>query len=559
MAWHHVARIKNALGEYRFAPFPVDAYNGPAGATNTQYSVGGYRNSNSLEGTSDSFWEADSYQTNILSLDDLDMIGKFSLEEDDYDYNDYDHFVFGKAGGTGARLWVDVNNDATRSYNAKPFKYNSFTSSVQLLTLSSSFAANDTKQQRAFCYFGMIVNEETEEMYLVFIQCAFKWENAVGTPGYYDRCQCWFYVLDQGGKNGVKNLWDIFHDSYPGDEVDPYDPGGLSEGTDTGTGSFDGTSDGVSAPSGVGLNPALTGIVSQYVLDEHEMDQLASWLWDGGSVVDSLKRLFSNPIEAIMSVGILPYTPSDTESYNVAIGKIDPGVTGKLITKPMEQLDFGTVDITPYYGGALDFNPYTKIELVLPYCGVISLNPDEFMGHTLHLTYMVDSMSGDCVAFVSDENRVLQQVPGNLFLQIPLSARDFSSRTASTLAALATIAGGAAMAYATGGMTAPIAVGMGTSVAANAMNAKTHIQHVGTTGGAASYMSVQTPYLIITIPRQCLPEKQGAHQGYPLFVTQKLDDCTGFTKVYEIHLDGLSCTAAEADEIYNMLKGGVII
>lgn len=378
-----------------------------------------------------------------------------------------------------------------------------------------------------------------------------------------------YTISIQANSNSTRNslyrtLYPILSNNVPPTpptpSTDPYADGGYSTGTDTGTGTFDDTSESVGLPTTYSLSATAAGLISQYVLTEAELAAFGSWLWNGGSIFDDLKHFFQSPMEAIFSVGMLPFTPSDVTNYNVFVGTLDANVTGKLVGDTIEKIDMGTIDFDGYYGSALDYNPYTKIEIFLPYCGNFALNPDEVMGHTIGVEYYCDSLTGDCVAFIYDEERVLYQVKGNCFVQIPLAARDFSAQYASGLGSVGTIAAGlAAASVAKGGMTAPIAVGMGTSVAANAMNAKAHIARAGGVSGMAGFMSVQNPYVIMTIPNQCLPELQADHQGYPLFVTKALKEFSGFTKVYEIHLDGLDCTDAEMKEIYELLKGGVIL
>lgn len=360
--------------------------------------------------------------------------------------------------------------------------------------------------------------------------------------------------------NPSNNVYNVIKGLIPPPPpTDPYADGGYSTGTDTGTGTFDDTSESVPLPTTYALSATASGIMSQYVLTEANLAAFGSWLWNGGTIVDDLKHFFQSPMEAIFSVGILPFTPSDTTPYNVYVGALAAtGVQGGLVGDTVEKISCGSITFDGYYGGALDYNPYTKIELFLPYCGTLTLNADEVMGHTISVDYYCDTITGDCVAFVSDEERVLHQVRGNCFIQIPLAARDLTALYSSAIAAIGTIAAGLATA-ASGGLSAPVAVGMGTSMAANAMNAKTHIARAGGVSGMAGFMSIQTPYVIMTIPNQCLPEFQNDFQGYPLFVTKRLGDFSGFTKVYEIHLDGLDCTDAEMKEIYELLKGGVIL
>ena len=76
---------------------------------------------------------------------------------------------------------------------------------------------------------------------------------------------------------------------------------------------------------------------------------------------------------------------------------------------------------------------------------------------------------------------------------------------------------------------------------------------------SSGVLGIQYPYLIVQRPKQCLPNNQNKYIGYPCMITRTLSSCSGFTQIDSIHLEHVPCTAAEADEIIAMLKGGVII
>lgn len=75
------------------------------------------------------------------------------------------------------------------------------------------------------------------------------------------------------------------------------------------------------------------------------------------------------------------------------------------------------------------------------------------------------------------------------------------------------------------------------------------------TGG----MTIQSPYLIISIPKMDLPDNYGHYYGYPSNITFKIGSLSGYTEVASIHLDGFNCTMSELDEIESLLTGGVIL
>ena len=91
------------------------------------------------------------------------------------------------------------------------------------------------------------------------------------------------------------------------------------------------------------------------------------------------------------------------------------------------------------------------------------------------------------------------------------------------------------------------------------MNSKPQVQRSGTVSGSAGLMGVQRPYIIIERPNISIPNGRHTFVGNTTNVTMPLSSCSGFTMVDEIHLDGVPCTENERDELYQILKKGVIL
>ena len=90
-------------------------------------------------------------------------------------------------------------------------------------------------------------------------------------------------------------------------------------------------------------------------------------------------------------------------------------------------------------------------------------------------------------------------------------------------------------------------------------NAKPQILRAGTIAGNAGLLAGRTPYLIFEIPRQSAPENANSLMGYPSNMTLNLGSIHGYTEVEYVHLENLSATGPEAEEIEALLKGGVIL
>ena len=373
--------------------------------------------------------------------------------------------------------------------------------------------------------------------------------------------ECWaWWTYSRNNWNSARYYYYALFGDVVLPSTNPYSPGGTSEGTNEGTGDFDDTNDPIPLPLTSGQYSAVgAGFVNLFTLDQTQVLDFGNFLFDPTSDFTDILRLFDNVLDSVISFGILPFTPSGgTANQPINLASVDTGAKGTRLSSQFETVDCGSVDITEFYGAALDYAPYTNIELVLPYCGTVRLAPEEVMGKTISVEYHVDCLTGACIAFVYDGDRVLSQVPGNVLSLVPYTSGDFRQAHAALLGIVGTVGAGLVTAM-TGGMTAPMLAAGGASLATNVINMKGHIARGGGSAGASGYMRVQTPYIVITRPRQCLPDADSEYQGLPLYTYELLGDLSGFTKVRDVHLQGIDCTEAELAEIETLLKEGVIL
>ena len=333
---------------------------------------------------------------------------------------------------------------------------------------------------------------------------------------------------------------------------DPYAPGGGSW-TGGGTGDYDNTTDTMGVPDLPTLSAASTGFLTLFNPTAAQMRSLASYMWSGLFDIDTFKKIFADPMQCILGLSIVPVNVPSGGSANVKVGNIDTGVSMTLASSQYVSLICGTVSIKEYWGSYLDYEPYTKIDLYLPYCGIHPLSTDDVMGKTVGVTYHVDVLSGACVAYVTVGGQVLYSYAGQCGSSIPITGNDWTNVINGALS----IAGSIGTMVATGGASAPMAIGNIASTAVNSM--KPNVEKSGSISGTAGLMAVQTPYLIITRPRQAVPERQNAYMGYPAFITESLGQLHGYTEVESIHLEHIPATGAELAEIESLLKSGVIL
>ena len=352
-------------------------------------------------------------------------------------------------------------------------------------------------------------------------------------------------------------------------DIDPYLEGGNTD-TGGGTGDFDGTSDDIAIPDLPTLSATSANFITLFNPSLSELQNLANYMWSGFDL-DSFRKLFANPMDCILGLSIVPVAVPDGGSKAVTVGNISTGVTMNVAASQYVTVDCGTLNVNEYWGAYLDYDPYTKAEIYLPYIGTHPIAVDDIMNKSVHVVYHVDILSGACNAYVQCGGSVLYTFIGQCSASIPITGNDWTNVINGVLS----IAGSIGSMVATGGMTAPMqaaqkvganlarigaGASIGTNLASTAVNSfKPSVEKSGSVSGVGGMLAIQTPYLILTRPRQALPKKQNTYTGYPSFITSKLSALTGYTEIEEIHLDGLSATEVEVNEIDALLRSGVIL
>jgi hypothetical protein len=332
---------------------------------------------------------------------------------------------------------------------------------------------------------------------------------------------------------------------------DPYAPGG-NTWTGGGNGKFDPTTDDVGIPGLPALSATSTGFITLFNPSVGQLRNLANYMWSGLFDIDTFRKIFADPMDCILGLSIVPVNVPSGGSAHVMVGNIDTGISMTTASAQYVEVDCGSIDVEENYGAYLDYEPYTKAELFLPYIGIHAISIDDIMDKTVTIKYHIDILSGACVAYVKCGASVLYSFIGQCASSIPITGNDWTNVINGVLS----IAGSIGSMVATGGATAPMSVAGIASTAVNSM--KPSIEKSGSLSGTGGMLGIQTPYLILTRPRQAIPAGQNRFIGYPSFITQFLRDVSGYTEVESIHLEGIQATGAELSEIETILKSGVI-
>ena len=401
---------------------------------------------------------------------------------------------------------------------------------------------------------------------------------------------------------------------FDGDEIPPYTPpgggdGGYGEQSNSSnvTGSFDGTP----GPSIVenlpvgssGSDIASSGMYTKYLCNNALLNLLAEFFWEDNIGIQALKAVLGNPIDSIISLTAYPFaleTLVPTTPTTIYFGQYDSHFSAFSLTKSSFQIDWGTITIPFFWGSFLDYSPYTKIQLYLPWgVGFVSIDPNEvvpwsrknsfkqsdFVNGTIRVVTNIELDKGACVHNVVGNNgRIIGSFGGVVGKQVPVTGSDNSARILAMMSAA--ISSSSAVGMAGGGSVAAgknLAYGKGMTMAERAEgremigNYKSSVggaiqslsgglasppsyPRAGTFSDATNALGYQYPYLIISRPSQSVPQQYGRFMGYPSNIFHAhLGEVRGYTEVSSIHLDNISATANELDELESILKGGVLL
>ena len=375
-------------------------------------------------------------------------------------------------------------------------------------------------------------------------------------------CQSPFYYNGSGtsstdsnnmyawGKDFIKAFWkDVkVAEKFPGDSSQPQGGGG----------NFDKSSDNVEVSLLPTVNSLNTGFITAYHCTTEQINSFANWLWTS-DFFENVKKIITNPIDNIIGLLLLPISEYTEVDSTIKCALVDSGINAKRITSQYVDINFGDLKIDEYFGSALDYNPYTKIEIYLPYCGIKTLDVDIVMNSTINLTYRIDVLTGDTIILIkviknindTELSSIMYHYNTNIAVNIPFTGANFTEYYKTAISGIVGIASSVAS-----GVTG---IGSAVNSALNVACNKLQISKSSNISSNYGYLGVKYPYLIITRPIQSIPNNYKQYYGYPLNITTELNTLSGYTEVEEIHLEGLNINTLEMSELDNLLKSGVIL
>lgn len=195
-------------------------------------------------------------------------------------------------------------------------------------------------------------------------------------------------------------------------------------------------------------------------------------------------------------------------------GRYDFGEQAPYVKEHTIVVDCGSVEIPEQNQSLLDYSPFSRLTIYLPFIGFQELDDKLVVGHTLKVQYVVDVLSGRCLA------------------QLYVDSTDLQSCFAEY-----------------GGTIAADEI-FGTDNGYNYYGAY-ELMTTMQLGELSCYVLIHTK-----IP---LEGDIVNYKGLPTNEIVKVGDVTGLVKYSSIHVDGMTATDSEKSEIESLLLSGIFV
>lgn len=344
--------------------------------------------------------------------------------------------------------------------------------------------------------------------------------------------------------------------------------------------------------------------VKYWVLTETQVNQLANELYQAiisapaGQSIEaySLKTFLTmNPIDAIISLQKFPCNPlHGLVASNIKLGTYETQISAYPLLCQTYVYDFTFNlgkhnSLFPVYDKTfLDYEPYTKCELTVPFCGTVEI-PCTYIHDYDDLTVklIIDFMTGVCTAVIMAHGVAIDTVSGTCAITLPVTGvqsatldqqihavahqrntitkNEFASFVASAIAFTAAAATGNLLGAAAA-TAAIIGTGMNFKNQAEQINydaqhMNVSLKQIGSASGAIAQSMDMRCRLRITRPKMSDrydAERYAETIGFSCCANGRVRDFHGLT-VAQINLDDIDATPTEKNIIQQAFAAGVYL
>ena len=314
---------------------------------------------------------------------------------------------------------------------------------------------------------------------------------------------------------------------------------------------------------------------SGYIMNLSDVEALENFL-NTPSWRDLINSFWRNePIQNICSLTVYPFDLTKVIPFGIDgtihINNQDTEVHGIFARSALSlaRITLCNKQIIPYFNNFLDYAPYTRIEVFIPFLGIIELSTSEFMGKVLRIDYVFDFNSGMASVYIMADEVIKITKMAQVGQQIPIGSSNQRTMFQSLLLGIGGLGISAAAPFVMPRRTFSAQMGhiggMAIDDVKSTVNTISNMQMETTvrgdlTNAFLSYYAPNNVYIIYTRPTIQEPSTYKSLIGKPSLMSKKLNQCFGFTQINSIHLENFdSALTEELTEIENLLTQGIIL
>lgn len=301
-----------------------------------------------------------------------------------------------------------------------------------------------------------------------------------------------------------------------------------------------------------------------------DIEKISQWLLTQTEGVDVAKNIVSIK-EIPFSLSTLGLQPLDIPltigGHNVTYGGSDL-IVGEIVapTIPTLNLVFADFDIPRLSNTYLDYNPYTKYELLLPFAPSPITLPDWVIEKNVKAIFLYDIYTTACQYIIICNNERICAVSGTFGIDRAIAAQNVALRDSARLSAQLGTASSVIGGVISGAVGNINGVASGAISGISAINQyinagkQNYMYTIGANSDSSSVGLYHAAHLKITRTLSIEDESYNHTYGRPLCKTRQLSNVSGFTICGNADTSSINtATTAERNAIQQLLTSGVYL
>lgn len=342
-----------------------------------------------------------------------------------------------------------------------------------------------------------------------------------------------------------------------------------------------------------------------YALTEAQVNTLSQELYriandvpTDTSITEYNMKVFltNNPIDCVISLKKFPVLniPLATTDATIYLGSKATSITGKILATPtwVYYFNFRNSSDTScraiFGDNFLDYEPYTKCKIVVPFCGTVDVPVSYIYQYDdLQIALVMDFITGACTAFILVHGITIDSITGSCAIDLPVSGIQSATLDSQihsvamarekqqTALGTGLIAGAVSIGVGLATGSLPIAIGGGAAIIGSFMHATdtgkqinyelshmdTPVKQVSAASGQITHTYDMRCKMVITRPKiadEYSAEEYAQTIGFACLENGSVKDFHGFT-VANIDISGINATAEEKEMIRTAFATGVYL